>query len=297
MEEDNKKCPYCQIPLMGDQINGMDILVCPECGRVFEEDIISVESEQRFFDIEDLYQQSRLIKTQMDHPSLADSQPYSGSSIIEDYRSRRILELRSLVHKVSQKLQIHPDVEKKAISLLLDFHQKRNLKQKDMIAFVLASLYIATRLKARPVPLDNILKKIGVPKKEFSKAFRTFKDTLKIRLPPSKPSDFINYITNSLKLSYQCEKIALELARAVEEKMILSGRDPLSIAAACSFIAADYTGENRAQREFTRVVHCTEVTLRTRVREVLDCLGGRKEINRLVEGIYQQFAMETSRRS
>ncbi len=291
-EEYSKNCPYCNIPLVRDYSNGMEILVCPGCGRVFEEDIISVESEQRFFDIQDLYQQSRLIKTQMDHPSLADSQPYSGSSVIEDYRSRRILEIRSVVHTVSQKLQIHPETEKKAISLLLDFHQKRNLKQKDLVAFVLASLYIATRLQSRPVPLDNILKKSGISKKEFSRAFRVFKDTLKIRLPPSKPSDFINYITHSLRLSYQCEKIALELARAVEEKMILSGRDPLSIAAACSFIAADYTGENRAQREFARVVHCTEVTLRNRVREVIDCLGGKRQINRLVEGVYQQFATQ-----
>ncbi len=288
-DEEDKKCPYCNIPLMGDEVNGMDVLVCPGCGRVFEEDIISVESEQRFFDIEELYQQSRLIKTQMDHPSLADSQPYTGSSIVEDYRSRRILEIRSLVHRIAGKLQIHPEIEKKAVSLLLDFHQKRNLKQKDMLSFVLAAVYIATRLQSKPIPLDNILRKTGVPKKEFSKAFRTFKDTLKIRLPPSRPSDFINYIVNSLRLSYQCERIALELARAVEEKMILSGRDPLSVAAACSFIAADYTGENRAQREFARVVYCTEVTLRTRVKEVLNCLGGRKEINRLVEEVFQQF--------
>ncbi|MEX0569513.1 MAG: hypothetical protein Q6363_010230, partial [Candidatus Njordarchaeota archaeon] len=202
-------------------------------------------------------------------------------------------EIRGVVQRMSNRLQIHPEVEKKAVSLLLDFHQKRNLKQKDLVAFVLAAIYIATRMMSRPVPLDNILKSSGIPKKEFSKAFRTFKETLKIKLPPSKPSDFINYISTTLRLSYQCEKIALEIAKAIEEKMLLNGRDPLSVAAACSFIAADYTGETRPQREFAKIVHCTEVTLRSRVREVIDCLGGRKSINKLVENLYQHFQYST----
>ncbi len=285
-DQQERLCPHCKIALVKDYSNGLEVLLCPGCGRIFEEDIISMESEQRFFDIQELYSQSRLVKTPTDHPSLADSQPYSGSSIVEDYRSRRILEIRTIMQRMAQKLNIHPEMEKKALSLLLDFHQKRNLKQKDLMAFVLAAIYIATRIMSRPIPLDNMLKTSGVPKKEFSKAFRTFKDTLRIKLPPSKPSDFINYIASSLRLSYQCERIALEIAKAIEAKTVLNGRDPLSIAAACSFIAADYTGESRPQREFAKVVHCTEVTLRNRVREVMECLGGRKAVNRLIENLY-----------
>lgn len=286
---DTLVCPYCGTPLVRTSINGTDSLICPRCGIVFEEDIISMESEQRFFDIQDLYSQSRLVKTSQDHPALANTQPYSGSNITEDYRSRRILEIKSIVQQFSQKLGLHPEAEKRAISLLLDFNQKRNLKQKDLLAYVLVSIHVATRLLSRPIPLDNILRQASVSKREFSKALRQFTSVLKLKLPPSRPSHFIRYITESLELSYHCTRIAEEIAKVVESKMRLSGRDPLSIAAACTLIASEFTGEVRPQRDFARVVHCTEVTLRNRVKEILDLLGGYKSIARIVGKIYPQL--------
>jgi len=285
-DNDGTTCPYCGCLLIRAYVNGSEALVCVGCGRVFEEDLLSTESEQRFFDPEELYNQSRLVKSMQDHPSLANSQPYSGSNVTEDYRSRRILEIRSVVQSFVNRLKLHPEVEKKAISLLLDFNQKRNLKQKDLEAYVLVSMYVSSRLLSRPIPLDSILKLTNVSKRDFSKALRVFTTVLKIKLPPARPSDFVQYIAESLNLSYYCVRIAEEVAKTIEQRTVLSGRDPLSIAAACTYIATEYTGETRSQKDFARVVHCTEVTLRNRIKEVFEALGGRREINKIVESIY-----------
>lgn len=279
-------CPYCGCLLIRTSVNGSDALVCVCCGRVFEEDLLSTESEQRFFDPEELYNQSRLVKSMQDHPSLANSQPYSGSNVTEDYRSRRILEIRSVVQSFVNRLRLHPEIEKKAISLLLDFNQKRNLKQKDLEAYVLVSVFVSSRLLSRPIPLDSILKLTNVSKRDFSRALRIFTSILKIKLPPARPSDFVQYIAENLNLSYYCVRIAEEVAKTVEKRTVLSGRDPLSVAAACAYIATEYTGETRSQKDFARVVHCTEVTLRNRIKEVFEALGGRREISKIVEQIY-----------
>ncbi|MCR8433145.1 MAG: transcription initiation factor IIB family protein [Crenarchaeota archaeon] len=282
-------CPVCGLPLITVCLNEVEseVLVCPLCGRVFDEDNISTDSEQRFFNVDDLYRESRLIKSLGDqHPLLADYQPYSGSNITEDYRSRRVLETKFLVKKFSAIFKLHPEVERKTIHLLLDFNQKRNLKAKELNAYVLAAIFVASRLMLHPVPLDYMLKSADVLKKNFSRALKEFTSTLKIKLQPVRPRDYIRYIAEKLKLSFHCVRIAEELAKTVEEKQLLTGRDPLSVAAACTYISTEYTGETRSQKDFAKVVYCTEITLRNKIREIREALGGDEEIRKIVRKIF-----------
>lgn len=290
-------CPFCGFPLITASLSGAEseVLVCSACGRVFDEDNISTDSEQRFFSVDDLYRESRLIKSLGDqHPLLADYQPYSGSNVTEDYRSRRVLEAKSLIKKFSSAFNLHPEIEKKALHLLLDFNQKRNLKAKELNTYVLVAIFVASRLMSHPVPLDYMLRSASVAKKNFSKALKDFTSTLKIKLQPVRPRDYVRYIAEKLKLSFHCIKIAEELAKNIEAKQSVTGRDPLSVAAACTYISTEYTGETRSQKDFARVVYCTEITLRNRIREIREVLGGDEEVKKIIKQVFHSELGKTN---
>ncbi len=53
---------------------------------------------------------------------------------------------------------------------------------------------------------------------------------------------------------------------------LTSGRGPTGVAAAASYIASVLIGERRTQREIAEIAKVTEVTIRNRYKELVDCL-------------------------
>ncbi|MEM1550619.1 MAG: hypothetical protein QXR13_01640, partial [Candidatus Bathyarchaeia archaeon] len=71
-----------------------------------------------------------------------------------------------------------------------------------------------------------------------------------------------------LALQGKAEDIANKILSVASSLRLTSGRGPIGIAAAASYIASVLIGEKRTQREIAEIANVTEVTIRNRYKEL-----------------------------
>ena len=71
---------------------------------------------------------------------------------------------------------------------------------------------------------------------------------LKMKIPPTKPEDYIPRFCSGLDLDAEVQAKAYELISAAQEKELTSGRGPTGIAASIIYIASVLCGKRRTQR-------------------------------------------------
>ncbi|MEM1556231.1 MAG: hypothetical protein QXY57_02425, partial [Candidatus Bathyarchaeia archaeon] len=91
-----------------------------------------------------------------------------------------------------------------------------------------------------------------------------------LSLPPLKANNYISKFSNQLALQGKVEEIANRILWVASELRLTSGKGPMGIAAAASYIASVLLGEKRTQREIAEVANVTEVTIRNRYKELTE---------------------------
>jgi transcription initiation factor TFIIB len=136
-----------------------------------------------------------------------------------------------------------------------------------------AALYAACREHGVPRTLDEIAGAAGVSRKRVGRSYRFMARELLIRTRPASPADYVPRFASELGLSGEVQSRAAEILREAAEKGLTSGRSPAGTAAAALYLAARMLGERRSQGEVADAAGVTEVTVRSRCRELREGLG------------------------
>jgi len=120
--------------------------------------------------------------------------------------------------------------------------------------------------------LDEVAEVSYISRKEVGRSYRFMVKELESFIPPSAPSHYISRFSNQLGLAGKPETIAMHILSAAKEMHLTSGRGPLGIAAAATYIASVLVNERRTQREIAEQANVTEVTIRNRYRELVESL-------------------------
>lgn len=78
----------------------------------------------------------------------------------------------------------------------------------------------------------------------------------------TKPSDLCNRFCNLLELPYQVTSVSSALSDRVTTMGDLAGRSPLSIVAACIYMASALMGHGKSAKEISGVAHVSDGTIR-----------------------------------
>jgi transcription initiation factor TFIIB len=78
----------------------------------------------------------------------------------------------------------------------------------------------------------------------------------------TKPSDLCNRFCNLLDLPYQVTSVSISLSDRVTASGSLAGRSPLSIVAACIYMASYLMGNGKTAKEISQVAHVSDGTIR-----------------------------------
>ncbi|MHA1615744.1 MAG: transcription initiation factor IIB [Candidatus Njordarchaeales archaeon] len=271
--ENYEKCPNCGSTNLSLDNNGM--LVCYNCGYVIENIILSSEYEKRIFSSEDTIFSSRI--TPPTDPLLKHSRMELLRMIqkedkellsYEPSETRLKRKLEGVMIEVCKNLHLPSSTFKTALNMLIKYAQRYSIREKKLKAFVAAALYVAARQTGHPQPIDKILKKTGLSKKEFSKAFKLLRERLKLHLAPISPEQYVISFGKELGLSGKAIKLAIKILKHAYEYGLTIGKDPAGLAAASLFAASIATGEHRSQRRIAEIASITEVTVRTRYKEL-----------------------------
>ena len=292
-----RRCPECGSFLLRDPEYAE--IVCQDCGFVVTSKLVDRGPEWRAFDHEQLAKRTRVgapltytihdkgLSTKIDW---RDRDVY-GRRLSQDQRAqvhrlrkwqrrirvsgsqeRNLSSALSLMSRMADILNLPKNILETASVIYRKVLKRHLIKGRKMQAMVAATLYIGCRQCGLVRRLWEVAQAAGVDKKALGRSYRFIVKKLNLFMRPVKARRYVARFTNELTMQGRVEGMAHQILRVVEKLRLASGRGPAGIAGAASYIASTLIGERRTQREIAEAVEVTEVTVRTRYKEIIERL-------------------------
>lgn len=293
-----QRCPECgSTRLMCDHESAE--IVCMDCGYVIAAKIADRGPEWRAFDSEQRAKRARVgapvtytihdkgLSTMIDwHDRDIYGKRLSPGQKAQVYRLRKwqrrirvsdaternLAFALSEITKIANTLNLPRNIVETASVIYRRAVKERLIRGRSIQGVTAAAIYLACRQCGLARTLDEIAQASSVNKKEVGRSYRFLIRELEYFIPPLKPSQYITKFSNQLTMQGKVEEIAHKILLAAKELKLTSGRGPTGIAAAASYIASVLTGERKTQREIAEIAQVTEVTIRNRYKELVECL-------------------------
>ncbi|NCO11691.1 hypothetical protein CO038_02410 [Candidatus Pacearchaeota archaeon CG_4_9_14_0_2_um_filter_39_13] len=288
-----KRCPECgSIDLTYDDQKGE--IICNECGLLIEEKMVDTGQETGgMFDKSEKKGRggAPMSIQKFDKGLTTNVGEISDIYKLESGQTRKFLRLKKWQERVSTSIERNlrlamaelrrvssflslPSVVRDEAARVYNFVLQRGLvRGRSMESVIAACIYAACRSYNIPRTLDEIAAASDVPRREIGRTYRFIIRKLGIKVKPSSPKDYISRFSSILHLSPKTQNEALKVLKKADVSELTSGRGPAGIAAAALYVAALMNDEKKTQREVADVAGITEVTIRNRYKELIDCLG------------------------
>ncbi|XP_074654185.1 transcription initiation factor IIB-like [Tubulanus polymorphus] len=255
-------------------------MICSECGMVIGDRVIDVGSEWRTFSNDkDTKDSSRVGAAE--NPLLGGGD--LSTMIMQDkktaqvdafgaqmYKNRRTLSSseRALlgafreIAQMADRLNLPRMIIDRADTLFKQVHETKALKGRSNDAISAACLYIACRQEGVPRTLKEICAVSKVSKKEIGRVFKHILKTLETNVELITTGDFMSRFCSNLGLPNSVQKGATFIARKAVDLDLVSGRSPISVAAAAIYMASQASQDKKSQKDIGDIAGVAEVTIR-----------------------------------
>ncbi|MBS1268302.1 MAG: Transcription initiation factor IIB [Nitrosopumilus sp.] len=290
--QNKEKCPRCgKNDLITDGESGE--IFCSKCGFVIPEKISDASPERIFSDSNPNKSRTgdRTSLTRHDQglstiisPINKDStgKPLSSSmksslsqlrkldsrSNINNSTDRNLKQALSELLKMKEKLSLSDTVSEKAAYIYRKALERKLVRGRSITALIASSLYAACRETETPRTLKEVSSIINIPKKELSVCYRLLVKELDLRMPIIDSVSCIAKIASVAKLSEKTKRCAMKILKKAEEERILSGKEPMGLAAAALYLASLVMWDKITQKTIADAAGVTEVTVRNRCKNL-----------------------------
>ncbi len=176
--------------------------------------------------------------------------------------------IEEMFYLLSKTDMISYDVKRRSEEIYKEAVEKNLVKGRGIEGVVTASYYIACREKNIPRTLDEISAISKASKKEIRRIYRFLLRMLGIKLPVASPMEYVDRFCDILELREDTRKKAVEIVNEAIKKDIISGKSPISVAAASIYIASVLCNDKRTQKTIAASTGVSEVTIRNRYNEL-----------------------------
>ncbi|KAJ5239477.1 hypothetical protein N7468_004096 [Penicillium chermesinum] len=157
---------------------------------------------------------------------------------------------------------------------------EKALKGKSQEVIIAGCIFIACRQCKVPRTFNEIFNVTKVSRTQIGRIYKTLEKFFMSKNVPrtsafadtqepsytatssTKPSDLCNRFCNMLELPYSVTNASSTLADRVTAKGYLAGRSPLSIVAACIYMASYLMGNGKSAKDISQVVGVSDGTIR-----------------------------------
>jgi transcription initiation factor TFIIB len=186
---------------------------------------------------------------------------------------RNFWEARPKINQLSKKLNIPDHILETAWKIYTEVAKQKLTMGRSIDSFVTASIYAAIRIHDFPRLLEEIVDVAMMPLRSVHRSLglvvRMVLPVLNLRYKPVSPGPLVFRFGNDLNLSVTVQKQAANMLKlAIRHGLKKMGKDPKGLAAAALYIAAKASPERRTQTEIAEIARITEVTLRTRAKQI-----------------------------
>ncbi len=279
----------CASPCI-DVRNGVS--VCLNCGMVF--DLFMVEEERRAYGKEEVDKRKcteprwREFGSRTMLPSVKID--YKGNYINVEQRTlftrlskiqnslissieRNFWEAKPKMKLLVSKLNIPNYIHETAWKIYTTCAKKKLTMGRSIDGFITASLYVAIRVHEFPKLLEDLSDAAVIPRRTIVRSIgiliREVLPELNLSYKPITAKSLIFKFGNEMNLSIKIQKEALKILLESTRKGISQiGKDPKGFAASALYIAARNAKKKKTQSDVAEIAKITEVTLRTRIRDM-----------------------------
>ncbi len=264
-------------------------LICSGCGVVLSESLIDHRPGMRAFTPEEKARRTSngLPLTQMlpDYGlSTTVSHRVNGPGISAERQGRleRIMRWNSRsswrrrnftiafteVRRLAEKIGLPGHIRETSAIFYRKAYKNDLLRGHSIKAMVAACIFAACKTCGFPVTLDSVLNSSEEEERVIKRCYVLLVKTLNLKPKRQNLAEIVPRFTSILGLSIQVEQKAKKILAMAAEKLRTSGKDPKGYVAAAVYLAAKLLGEPRSQQTVASALGITEVTLRSRFREI-----------------------------
>jgi len=315
-------CPDCREypPNLKEEYSAGDI-VCDSCGLVLGDRIIDTRSEWRSFANDDQNGDDPSRVGDSANPLLNGSQLETSIANADTRQSRTLARLQNTTAQQDKTtktlLQAYKEIGTYCDSINIPKHiseaakhifklveEKKALKGKPQEAIIAGCIFIACRQAGVPRTFREIHNLTRVGKKDIGKVFKLLESFLQKQKQEdvnigvasaggyestgstSAESLCARYCSQLIfKNTQRIENVSRELAKKTSQVADLAGRSPLSVAAACIYMASHLMGDPKTSREIAAVAGVSDGTIRTAYRFLYQVKDKMVEPEWLSEGM------------
>ncbi|MFZ0511830.1 MAG: TFIIB-type zinc ribbon-containing protein [Candidatus Nitrosopolaris sp.] len=169
---------------------------------------------------------------------------------------------------LKDKLGLPSAVIEKTAYIYRKAQENRLVLGRSISAVLVAAIYTACREMGIPRTLNDIARKSNVKRKSVAKCYRQLLLELDLMIPMVDPMKCITRIANKAEISEKTKHQAINLMNIVIKNEISAGKDPMGLAATVIYVSCIKTGEIKTQKELANAADISDMTLRTRLKDL-----------------------------
>ncbi len=282
----SNSCPECEGKVIPLHERGE--IVCGQCGLVISERIVDIShSGKRAFTKQEKESRERtgspisillpdmglstiIDKTSIKSPDLKRAAKWNSRMT---WDKRNMLIATTELKRIGSNLNLPNHVKKTAIRLYIEAFKKKLLRGRSINGMVAACLYFACRERKIPRTLQEILDETSISAKNVRRCYRTLIRELNLKVPSTDPISLIPRFIAELELDAEAENTTIKILQSFISKFSTSGKDPKGLCAGALYLVCKMKDKRVSQKEIANLVGVTEVTLRSRYKELVKMLN------------------------
>jgi len=298
MNFDGTTCPSCKGRLVSDMERGEEI--CSHCGMVLGAhcDVIISESGSFFStgaENENFKKPTSSIMYDIGLPTFIDKKNVDASgnriqgyfemeklrrlnkfTISNDSKTRNLNKAIREILRITEILGMSPSIAERASYIYRKALNKKLIRGRSITGLVVATIYIACKDAGIYFPIERIENLTeNCNRKNIVYYYKFLLRQMKMNVGVPDPSKYLSRIVTVTRLSGKTERRALEILSQIEGDPTLSGKKPVSLAAASLYLAALQVGEHTTQLRIAIASELTTITVRKRFMQIDQILKER----------------------
>ena len=279
-------CPECGGSIIYDPQKGEE--VCNQCGLISTERALDyAHSGKRAYTMEEKRNRERtgapistllpdmglstvIDRHNIENPDLKRAAKWNTRITWE---KRNLLIASTELKRIGSNLNLPDHVKKTAFKLYKEAFEKKLLRGRSINGMIAACLYYAVRKHGTARTLQEILDESSAGDKEVRRCYSIIVRELRLKLPNSDPISLIPRYISQLELDAEIESLSKKILKVFMSRYSTSGKDPKGLVAGTIYLVCKKKGITLTQKEIADIVGVTEVTLRSRYKELVKKLN------------------------
>jgi transcription initiation factor TFIIB len=193
------------------------------------------------------------------------------------WSNRNMLIAVTEIKRIGSLLNVPLRVKELAAKIYRKAFNLKLLRGRSIKAMVVATLYYACRSEHIPRTLQEIMRLTDSDGRDVRRCYRTILKEMKLSVPAIDTVCLVPKYTSGLELSNEVEQTVVKIITAYEKRYCVGGKDPKGLIAAAIYVACVYHRVVVSQSRIARTVGVTEVTLRSRYKEIMKHIPQRPQ--------------------